>query len=202
VGKKLLAVVVALVAAQVFSGCYVLRELSWDKDRVKPGETTTGTISLQGGVNPARARGLTAPQGHFFLAVAGENSAGLSFRRPTFDVKDQTGQKEKLTQDSQLFDLAFDIGGGCTNFFTRRQQGGPPGQLWRTQDPVADANKIIQAKLKAKAADSSPGGGLLAVVASGEWIDDGDGVPEDPASSDDEINCTGFSTTTLSVKAP
>ena len=204
-GRKLFAVVVALVAAQVFSGCYVLRELNWDKDKIDPGEKSTATIGLQGAGNTttaAIARGATGDAGRFFLAVVGEGSGGFDISRPTFDSKDQLGAKEKLTRDDELLDLAFDDG-PCSGLLPfRRQQGAPPGRAWRTQDDVESTNKFIESKMRAKVADDAPGGGFFGFVVSGQWIDDGDDVPEDPDTSDDEISCTGFTTTTFKIKGP
>ncbi len=201
-GKKLLAVVIALVAAQAFSGCYVLRELSWGTDNIKPGNTSTATIGLQGSEDTVRARGLTASDGRFFLTVIGEGSEGLTFKRPKFDSKDQLGEKQKLIRDDDLFDAAFSGGTSCSEFFPFRRQGGPPGLLWRTEEDVRPSSKFIQSKMNAKVENGAPGGGFFGVIMSGQWIDDGDDVPEDPGSSDDEITCVGFTTTTLGVKGP
>ena len=41
-GKKAFAIVIALVATQLLSGCYILRELNWSKDLVPKGEEHQG----------------------------------------------------------------------------------------------------------------------------------------------------------------
>lgn len=196
--KKLLVCVGALVAAQLLSGCYVLRELSWDKDKVPAGEKSTATLGLQGTGSTVMARGGSSDEGRFFLVVTGESSGDLTFKRPTFDSKDQTGQKEKLVEDQDLLNLAFDQG-SCASAVPFRQ-GGPPGLLWRTEGDAEETSKIIEAKLKAKAATDAEEGGFGGLILSGYWIDDGDDVVEDPASSDDDIGCVGVMTTTLLVK--
>ena len=202
-GKKLLAVVIALVASQAFSGCYVLRELNWGTDNVKPGDTSTATIGLQGSKDTVMARGATSTSaGRFFFAVIGEGGEGLTLKRPKFDSNDQLGEKQKLVKDDDLFDVAFNSNNSCTAFLPFRRQGSPPGVLWRSEDDVKASNKFIQSKMKAKVANDAPGGGFFGVVMSGYWIDDGDDVPEDPDTSDDEINCSGFTTTTLGIKGP
>jgi len=202
VGKKLLAVVIALVAAQAFSGCYVLRELSWGTDNIKPGNTSTATIGLQGSEDTVRARGLTASDGRFFLTLIGEGGEGLTLKRPKFDSNDQLGEKQKLIKDDELFDVAFNGDTSCSNLLPFRRQGSPPGILWRTEADVVPSGKFIQSKMKAKVASDAPGGGFFGIVLSGQWIDDGDDVPEDPGVSDDQIDCSGFTTTTLGIKGP
>src|SRR5690349_20025108 len=108
--KKLLVCVGALVAAQLLSGCYVLRELDWNASKIKNGDKATATLGLQGtDTNTANifARGGTPGEGRVFLAALGEGGDGLTFKRPTFDSTDQIGAKEKLTEDPDLRDLVF-----------------------------------------------------------------------------------------------
>jgi len=199
VGKKLLATVIALVAAQAFSGCYFLREMSWNKDKLDPGETSTATIGLQGTGETMMARGATETQGRFFVAALAEGSEGITLKRPVFDSKDQLGAKEKLIREDALLEYAFDDG-PCSGVIPFRRRGMGPGGAWRTEDTVANTEKFIEAKMKAKVANNAPGGSLAGLVASGEWVDDGDGIPEGP--SDDQITCTGYTTTSLEVKGP
>lgn len=200
--RKLSVAIGALVAAQLLSGCYILREISWNKDKVNDGDKTTATIGLQptgGSFGRVAARG-NGTEGRFFLFAINENSEGVDLRRPTFDSGDVTNQKEKLTRDNALRDLAAD--GGCPIPIAFARQGPfSGGKVWRTDDDVSSAtNKFVDAKLKAKVAQDAPDGGFFGLIASGIWVDDGDGVPEDPDSTDDEIDCTGFTTTTFQVK--
>jgi hypothetical protein len=191
-GKKVLAVVVALVAAQVLSGCYFLRELNWNKDIVPKGEDTTATVGLQPSGEPKSTS-------YFFMGATGKG-VGFTLGRPVFDSKDVTGQKQKLIEDNSLGDA---IGGNCDVFTPVRSVRGPgvPSELWRTDEEVhADTNKMVQAKLKAKRNSANEGGGFAGLIITGEWEDDGDGIPEDPETSDDEIMCTGESTTSFILR--
>jgi hypothetical protein len=63
----------------------------------------------------------------------------------------------------------------------------------------AKQNKFVDAKLKVKRT-SDDQSGFAGVIISGEWLDDGDGVPEDPGATDDEIDCTGETTTSFLMK--
>jgi hypothetical protein len=205
VGKKISAVVFALVAAQLLSGCFVLRELNWSTDKVKPGNKTTATISFTpSGSSPAALTRGAPSNTHFFLAVLGPTSDGVTFKRPKFDSDDVTNQKEKLTSDDEMFDYALQ-NESCNSVLAVITRGGsgPPGELWRSQDPVnSNTNEFVEAKLKAKVDDEAPGGGFFGFVFSGYWDDDGDGVVEDPATSDDVIECAGQTSTSFLVKGP
>jgi hypothetical protein len=66
--------------------------------------------------------------------------------------------------------------------------------------PSDKETKLVVAKLKAKRDSPNQGGGFAGLILTGEWVDDGDGVPEDPGSTDDAITCTGESTTSLLLK--
>ena len=189
--KKLIVCVGVLVAAQLLSGCYFLRELNWSKDVVPKGENTKATIGLQ-------------PSGdeeadYFFMGLAGKG-AGFTLGVPTFDSKDVSGQKQKLVEDAELNGL---IGENCDLFIPQARRGAVGGSLlWRTEDPVTAAKeqRLVDATLKAKRQAPGEGGGFVGIFITGFWSDDGDGIPEDPASTDDEIECTGESTTSFLMK--
>jgi hypothetical protein len=202
VKKRLLVVVGALVAAQVLSGCYFLRELNWTKDKLDPGGSSTAKIGLQPS-GSVMARG--GNDGYFFLTVLGEGN-GIDFNRPVFDTSDVTGQREKLTRDNALRDFVYESGecGPFGVFRERAERGNVPAILWRTESPISSApsRKFLNAKLKANASQDASGFG--GIVSTGQWIDDGDGVPEeednDPNTQDDRISCTGQTTTSILVK--
>jgi hypothetical protein len=187
--RKLFAVVGALVAAQLLSGCYFLRELNWSKDIVPRGESTKATIGLHPTGSPETS--------YFFLGAAGEG-AGFSFKAPVFDANDVTGQKQKLVEDDAIGEF---IDEQCQTFAPPISRGGSAGSLWRTENEVSsEQEKLIVAKLKAKRNAPNQGGGFGGLVITGEWIDDGDGNVEDPESTDDEILCTGESTTSFVMR--
>jgi hypothetical protein len=190
-GKKILAVVVALVAAQLLSGCYFLRELNWSKDNVPKGESTKATIGLQS-TDEAKF------DSYFFLIAVGEG-AGFTFKSPVFDAEDVTGQRQKLIADSSIGDF---IGDQCQLFAPPISGRGPvEAPIWRTENEVSsDTQKMIVAELKAKRDAPNQGGGFGGLVITGEWIDDGDGNIEDPETTDDVVQCTGESTTSFLLK--
>ena len=190
-GKKVLAIVVALVAAQLLSGCYFLRELTWSKDVVPKGENSKATVGLQ----PSGAEDDT----YFFMGIVGKGF-GFTPKTPTFDAENVAGLKEKLTPDSSIADL---IEENCSFFAPPIARGGFPGlAVWRTEDvvPSDKETKLVVAKLKAERDSPNGGGGFAGLIFTGEWVDDGDGEVDDPDSSDDIIECTGESTTSLLLR--
>ncbi len=189
--KKLIVCVGALIAAQVLSGCYFLRELNWSKDIVPKGENTTATIGLQ----PSGADDDT----HFFIVFVGKG-AGFTPKAPVFDAANEHGLKEKLVPDSAIGDFLDE---NCQTFAPSGARRGPPGLgAWRTEDvvPSDKENKLVDAKLKIKRDSPNGGGGFGGLILTGEWVDDGDGNVEDPDASDDVISCTGEATTSFLLK--
>ena len=152
-------------------------------------KSTKATIGLQPSGDDAES--------YFFMGMAGKG-AGFTPSRPVFDSENVTGQKEKLIVDDDLGEFVE-----CSGFLAARAQRGPsPGALiWRTENEVSTAKetKFVDVKLKAKR-NSNDQAGFVGIIISGEWVDDGDGVPEDPDTSDDEIDCTGESTTSFLMK--
>jgi hypothetical protein len=53
---------------------------------------------------------------------------------------------------------------------------------------VTHENRFMDAKVPIKAATAAKGGDGVGLW-MGSWLDDGDGVPEDPSSSDDDYVC-------------
>lgn len=189
VKKKLLVIVGALIAAQVLSGCYFLREINWSKDLVPKNKSTKATIGLQSTD--------ATEDSHFFLGMQGKG-AGFSLKKPVFDSRDDANLKQKMVEDLSLGEL---IGSECDLFSPTGARGPSTGGIWRTDEEVKSvkAEKMLQVKVKAKRL-SNDSGGFAGIVVTGFWRDDGDGVAEDPGSSDDEFGCTGEATTSFLMK--
>ena len=186
--KKLVVGVGALVAAQIFSGCYFLREINWNPDLAPKRESTKATISLQSSDE--------AEPSYFFLGETGKGD-GFAFKRPVFDSKDLTGQKQKLIVDEEIGEFLD----ACQTFSPPVARGAGAPTIWRTEDEVSDTDpeKFVELKLKAERA-SNVAGGYGGLIITGQWIDDGDGVVEDPESTEDQFACTGEATTTFLLK--
>jgi len=188
-GKKFLAIVVALVAAQLLSGCYLLRESNWTKDKVEAGKSTTFEAKLVG---------TSADPSRFFILP--RLSGDVDIRKPVFDTKEKLGPPKQLVEDAVLGQVAVDTGEGCDASIVPPPRQGPatPSRAYKTPNPVQTLeNKFVTATFKAKVAASQQSG-VPGVVYVGYWDDDGDGIPE--GNSDDAINCTGFTTSAFLVK--
>ena len=186
--KKLIAVAVALVAAQLLSGCYILRESNWTKDKVSAGAASTFQAKLVGsGGEPSR----------FFILPRLEGDH--SIRKPLFDTKEKLGPAKQLVEDAVLGQVAVDTGDGCDAAIVSPRRGPTvPSRAYKTPNPVAaPANKFITSTFKAKVSPTELTG-LVGVVYVGYWSDDGDGIPE--GNAEDAINCTGFTTSAIVVK--
>ncbi len=186
-GKRLSAIVIALVAAQLLGGCYGLRESNWTKDKVKPGKSTTFQAHLLGG-------GAADPT-HFFILPRLE-SDDVSIRKPIFDTKEKLGPAKNLVEDAVLGQVAVNTGEGCDAGAS--SLSGQP-RAYKTANPVTSADgKFVDATFKAKVAGGATDAEVGGVVLVGYWDDDGDGIPE--GTNDDAINCTGFTSTAFLIK--
>lgn len=189
--KKLIFAAAVLVAAQVLSGCYSLREFTWSDDRVEPNGGTRATVSL----TPVD----DGDDGHFFIRITGIADVSTKFLRPVFDSRNQIGQRQSMVRDSVLASEAGDD--GCQGISSVRGGGGSSAffeTAFRTEDPVSDATrKFIQATFNSRVGQDAAGG-FLGVVETGIWRDeDSDGVPE---ADNDTITCSGGSSTSYVVK--
>jgi hypothetical protein len=184
--KRLLVVVGALIASTLLSGCWLMREASWTKDKVDPGEKTT----LRVGLFPANEK----ENDRFFLGFAfkGEN---VQFGPAKFDATGELGKPKKMIRDAALRDVIAD------DDLCGDQLPGEPSFVFRTQNNVTDdTRKFIEATLRARTPRSADGGGAGGFLVTGGWRDDGDGIPEDPDLSDDELACTGVSQSAFVIK--
>ena len=188
--RKIGAVVVALVATQLLSGCYLLRELDWSQDKVDSGESTTATIGTVG--SDATEEGRLFVLGFF-------ETEGFKLTGAKWDTTEKLGGTKELVRDDELLEIAGQDD-SCFGGVPLRGVIGPATRLFRTNGVVKETSKFVDASLKAKAPNGNQGDGMVGIVAMGQWIDDGDGTPEDPESSDDEISCTGSSSTAVFKK--
>jgi hypothetical protein len=191
--KKGLAVGVGVLAASVlFSGCFFMRSLSYTKDKIAPGERTTARVSLHGDT-------AKDPETPFFLLFA---EGGMKLAKGgKFDTTGAFSGPVRLVRDNALSGAAQDSCGNIVARKLRSRRGLGLMTAVRTREPFAATNgrKIIQAKLPMRATgDAFNAVGM--VLAAGGWIDDGDGVPEDPEGSDDLFQCGPPYTTSLLIK--
>lgn len=189
---KIGAVVLALVAAQLLSGCYLLRGLDWSTNKVGPGDTSKATIELQGTGDEVNGR-------YFVYALL--LGDGAKPKGGEFDSTEKVYNKAKdLVEDANLASVAS-VRASCQPPTSPiRRRGALEGYAFRTKGSVKETIKFIESTLKVRQSGSSTDTGLFGWVFTGEWEDDGDDLPEDPESTDDIIECTGISSTNLGSK--
>lgn len=192
---RIFAIVLALVATQLLSGCYVLRELDWSKDKIGKGEKSTARIGTVGA-------NLGDPGRVFVLGFF--DTENVSVKSAKFDTKKAIGKTKKLVADDELLSIAGNEDSCFGAVPVRRGAGGGTTgvKLFRSKGVVKETGKFVDASLTLKAANNNDGGVAIGSVGMGYWIDDGDGVPEDPDASDDEIGCSGTSSTVVLKKGP
>jgi len=187
---KALAAVAAIAAASILGGCITQTGFHWTDDSPKKNETVKGIVDLKG-VETAdvRRRGLE-PEAYFFLLISAEGT-DVDVKGFKFDPDKVLGPSVKMTEEPGVAE------------FANSECAPPVGQevSYATEDPVAaepPPNKAFDATFKAEVGGS--GAGIVGLVGSGQWYDDGDGNPEEPGSSGDTYECSGFATTVLATK--
>jgi hypothetical protein len=175
--KLILAGLLCGLAAFTLSGCFVMRTLTYTKDKVDAGDKTTALISVEG-----QTEGDEFP--FFFLFSEGGSKVTNGGTLDTAGIADGPAA---LTRHDELIPAAEDT---CPPPPSSKGPGTGAESIVATDSPftVHNGNKLMDAKLPIKASTHSPGGDALGIY-MGTWNDDGDGVVEDPGSSDDSYDC-------------
>jgi len=184
VRKALGAGVAALAGMVMFSGCFIMRELSFKDDTVQAGEKAVAKISVLGENQGATRRGVGEEEEYPFFYFQAEGDSTLA-NGGKFDTEGVFDGPVKLVKDGALAELASE---DCDSEVARR---GPPSGATTvvTEDPFVATNvrKFMDVKLPIRVSEA---GNIDAfAISMGTWIDDGDGIPEDDASTDDSYFC-------------
>ena len=170
------------------SGCIAQTGFHWTDAKPKKGETTKGILELKGVEGSgAILRGVTPDQAYFYITLGGDGT-GVTEKGFKFDTTEALGKAKKMVEDPSLASEADT----CAPISAQ--------VAYRTKKPVpySPVDELIEATFKV--AISEEGGGIGGYVASGQWVDDGDGIAEPSDSSDDRYECSGFTTTYMSSK--
>ena len=173
--------------AFAMSGCFVMRTLTFTHDTVKKdGGKTTALISVS-----AQSENDEYP---FFYVIS---EAGAVPKTGRLDTKGKFSGPVKMKRDDALQTFAAD---DCQSSIAPK---GPTVQerLIATKDPFTAHNavKFMDAKVPIKM-EGNEGDGLA--IFMGSWLDDGDGVPEDPDTTDDDYSCQPPYITAIGGKSP
>jgi len=214
----------AVVLAFGLSGCFVFRELQWSDDKPKPGDKVTAKFSLTATIEEttaALARGKSPPEYAFFqLSFQTEDPEPKPRRGPEpdflkfvnggkFDTTSQFDGPTQLEKSDQLaarlveeeLNCAAAANAAAARAELRGMIPEPSSTIVAADEMVFDnERKVIEAKAPVKVSSDTPKSVQSIVLASGGWVDDGDGDPEDSESSDDSYSCGFLQTSTLIVK--
>jgi hypothetical protein len=192
--KGLGIVLVALGSAQLLSGCYMVRGLDWSKDKVDSGEKTKATLELGG------LRADFISPNRFFVVLP--EPTEMRFKGGRFDTSKVFGQPQKLRRDDDLA-LVVATRSDCSAGLGPFVRQGPPPEpyaVYRTNKIQPETTKLLEATLTYKATGNNQAGGIFGTFVTGGWVDDGDGVPEDPEGGEDQVECIGGTSTTVEKK--
>ena len=191
--KPFLATSVALIAVLLLAGCYQIRTLSWSDDVVRPGEATKASI----GLTPLSGE----DDGYFFINVEFLAEEGFKVGGVKFDVSKVVYNKpKKMSKDLALQDAIYeDDESNCRGLIPTRRGVNIYSALFRTNGYVTDEKfKPMLAKLKATMSEQEQEG-VIGVIETGMWTDDGDLAPE-PDSDQDNMFCSGRTDTSVFLK--
>jgi hypothetical protein len=182
--KKVMLAAALGVLVFSLSGCFFMRTLTYNKDKVKPGGVYTAKITLGHDQN-------SPDEYPFFFVITEDNSKPTD--KGEFDSKSVFSGPVALTHTDQSQNISqygtqgCQIAGG-----PKRGPGGISGRnIVTTNSPFdssGNAAKYILAKVPIRMLKDAPGGDAV-LIWMGTWMDDGDGVAEDPGGSDDDYTC-------------
>ena len=185
------------MSALLFSGCFAMRTLTFKDDTVEAGKKTIAKISVLGDTTQDMLKGGSGPEYPFFFFIAeGGSTLANGGKFDTTGVFDGPGA---LRKNGERATVASDSCQGTLPFSAKRGVAGP-GNAVVTDDPFVATNerKFMKSTLPIKA--SEVGNGDAFGIFMGTWFDDGDGVPEDEATTDDSYECQPPYTSFLKIK--
>jgi hypothetical protein len=185
--KRLAGIVVAIGVSVLFSGCLVMRTLVYTDDVVDAGTKSTALITVQGEL-AANER----PVVFFFR----EDAETRLTNGGKFDTTQVFGGPADLRLDTAV---AAALEESCGNTVPTKAPDPDPMAV-TTEEPFAmtNSNKIVDVKLPVKV--STVGKATAFAIFMASWTDDGDDVPEDADTSDDEYACQPPYVSTLRIK--
>jgi hypothetical protein len=186
--KLILAGLLCGLLALSLSGCFAMRTLTYTKDKVDAGKRTNALISVAGS---------TSGNEHPFFFLASEFGSKV-VNGGRLDTGGVAGGPADLRRNNALIPFAQD---NCPTEGIAKGPGAVTSSLVATEDPftVTHENKFMNAKVPIKAATAAKGGDAVGLW-MGSWFDDGDGVPEDSSSSDDDYVCQPPYTSLFRIK--
>jgi hypothetical protein len=189
--KGLLVVVGALGASLLFSGCFVMRTMTFTDDKVQAGKKTTAKISVAGNTEEVEKMlgGGGSSERPFFMMISAEGSKIAKGGK--FDTKGVFDGPVRLVKNAGLLGIAEEACATATPVSATSSKRGITETVSAvtTRNPFVATNerKFMDVRLPILATKTFNADGFG--IFMGTWADDGDGVAEDPEVSDDSYDC-------------
>jgi hypothetical protein len=204
--RKRLGIAVGLMALTfVLSSCWVMQSFVIGDYTLTPGQTTKAKLTLRPMGSDYALTGYRQflMIGVSSIAIGEDTDIGVSGAR--WGVNGQFGGPLPMGIENGI---ATSLAPGeCAQSgldFTD-----VTGHLWkafatttnRNDQGKVESKSVMEVILKAKAAEVNVGENYSIVAVAGAWHDDGDGTPEDAASTDDSYICWGIATASVHARA-
>jgi hypothetical protein len=178
--KKFLLVAALGVLVFSMSGCFVMRTLTFNKNRVDPG----GVFKMQIGV-----AGQTESSNEYpFFLFLGE-AGSLPTNGAKLDTKGKSGGPVAMKHTADSDALAVAAQDVCQFPTSGKGPFSITGDnVIVTKDPFESQKPGMKANVPVRLQPANNEGEGFAIW-MGTWMDDGDGTPEDPAGPDDDYFC-------------
>lgn len=202
--RRRLGIAVGVVSLTfLLSSCWVLQSFTVLDYTLTPGQATKAKFTLRDAAGDAVGTRMFVIVGVGAVGFAADNT-DIGIPRATWGTNGVYGGPQAMGVENNLVTaLAGDCQAGGVNFQNIN------GVMWKAFATPNNKNDngnfetkvLIQADLKARAAQVDVGANYTIWGVIGSWDDDGDGNPETAASSDDEYSCWGISTSAVIIRA-
>ena len=190
------------VAALAFalSSCWALQSFNVLDFTLDPGQATKARFVLRDAAGDAIAHRVFILVG--IGAVNANQNTDIGVPNATWGTNNVFGGPQAMAVENNIItSLGTDCQGSGLNF---ADISGVQWKAFATPTNKNDKNQfekkiVIEATLKAKAAAVDAGTNYQVWGVVGSWIDDGDGTPEDGASTDDGYSCWGIASSAVYI---
>jgi hypothetical protein len=197
--KRLLSLVGVIGLTFVLSSCWALQSFTIGDYTLTPGQTTKVKLTLRP-MGAAYAPVFTGARQFVIIGVGaiGGDTTDIGVSNATWAVNGQFGGPLPMGVENGIV-TSLAMGDCAQSGLDFTDIAGVTWKAFATPTNKNDGGKVekksvIEVLLKAKAAAVDAGENYTIMGVVGAWKDDGDGTPEDTASTDDQYVCWGIST--------
>jgi hypothetical protein len=205
--RKKLGIAVGVVALTfVLSSCWVLQNFSIADYTLTPGQATKVKVTIRPMGSSYAVTGLRQV---LIIGIggvaAGENTDIAILNNARWGINGKFGGPTPMAVENGI--VSSIVPGECTGSgldFTDITT-----VVWKAFATPTNRNdqgkpelaSVMDVSIRAKAAEAEVGENYTVMAVAAAWHDDGDGTPEDSASTDDYYTCWGIATGNVYVRA-